>query len=110
MLVVKNNKSISDLCTGANHSIYRADRQLICNTCDEVSNAAVIKTGEFSYNFENEEMDFSERKMSWRFRNLKPGLSPAGCHLWNSQANILNLWGENVSEKLNFQFCCNICF
>ena len=110
MLVVKNNKSISDLCTGANHSIYRADRQLICNTCDEVSNAAVIKTGEFSYNFENEEMDFSERKMSRRFRNLKPGLSPAGCHLWNSQANILNLWGENVSEKLNFQFCCNICF
>ena len=87
------------MCTGANHSIYRADRQLICNTCDEVSNAAVIKTGEFSYNFENEEMDFSEGNMSWRFRNLKPGLSPAGCHLWNSQANILILWEKNVLEK-----------
>ena len=38
--------------------MYRADRQLICNTC------AIIKTGEISYNFENEDMDFSERKMS----------------------------------------------
>ena len=46
--VVKNSRSISDLCTGANLSIYRADRQLICDTCDEVSNAAVRKAGVFS--------------------------------------------------------------
>ena len=58
LLVVKNNKSISDSCTGPNHSIYGEDRQLICNTCDKVSKAAVRKAGEFTYNFENEEMDF----------------------------------------------------
>ena len=72
LLVVKNNRSISDLCTWANHSIHRVDRQLIFNICDEVANAAVIKTREFSYNFENEEMDFSEGNMSWRLRKLKP--------------------------------------
>ena len=95
LLGVKNNRSISDLYTGANHLIQRADRKLICNTCDEVSNAAVIKTGKFSYNFENEEMDICEGKMSWRFRNLKPGLSPAGYHLCNSQSELM--------EKKKFQ-------
>ena len=72
MLVVKNNRSISELCTGAKHSIHRVDRQFIFNICNEVANAAVIKTRNFSYNFENEEMDFSEGSMSWRLRKLKP--------------------------------------
>ena len=63
MLVVKNSRSISDLYTGANLSIYSADRKQTCHTCDEVSNAAVRKAGEFSYNFENDEVLFSEGNM-----------------------------------------------
>ena len=61
--------------------IEQADRQFFCNTCDIVYIAAVRIAGEFSYNFENEEMDFSEGNMPRKFGNLKPDLSPASCNL-----------------------------
>ena len=70
-LQVKNCRSISDLCTAAGLTMYRSEKQLVCDICDEASESSVRKAGEFSYNFEAEGVDFKEKNLPQRFRNLK---------------------------------------
>ena len=44
---------------------------MVCDICDENSNSEIRKKGEFSYDFETQGMDFSDKNLSRAFRNLK---------------------------------------
>ena len=44
---------------------------MVCDICDENSNSEIRKKGEFSYDFETQGMDFSDKNLPRTFRNLK---------------------------------------
>ena len=54
LLQIKSCRSISDLCTTAGLLMFRSEKQLVCDLCDDASENLVRKAGVFHYDFDIE--------------------------------------------------------
>ena len=74
ILQIKSCRNVQDLCTSAGLSLFRSEKLLVCDVCDDHSDSYTRKAGEFSYDFEAVGIDFTEKNLPEKFRNLKKNI------------------------------------
>ena len=105
-LRVKSSRTITDLCTLAGLTVYKSDNQLVCDLCDEASESATRKAGEFSYDFEEVGTDFSDVNLPKKFRSLKEHVVlhlNSKTHQDAETAQLENDTKESADEVFNYK-------
>ena len=74
LLQIKSCISISDLCSTAGLTMFRSEKQLVCNLCDDASENIVRRAGVFHYDFDIEGGNFKEINLPSKFRYLKKSI------------------------------------
>jgi hypothetical protein len=74
ILRLKACRSIEDLCIIGGFSMYKAQKKIVCDLCDENGINSGKKAAEFSYDFDTVGIDFRDSNMPRKFRSLKESL------------------------------------
>ena len=93
---IEQTRNIPDLCITANMTMYRKDKKLTCDICDEDSASDIRQGGEFKYDFETEGTDFTEGNLPRSFRTLKTTVLR---HVKNSNTHKLAIRNKLQKEK-----------